>query len=107
LHNDLGFDFFSPDRKYDVIKYDSEYIVEVSSFADYEGQDDDGFSDKWNYHWWILDENMQPIPGIKMMYGEVGINDDYDFKYMRAKALETVKNRRYNALKDDDHGFVS
>lgn len=92
--NDLGFDFFSPDRKYDIRKYDSEDIIEVSSFADYEGSDSDGFGDEWNYEWWFLDENMQPIPEIKKLYGEIKIVDD--FKYIRDEAQKIVKQKYAN-----------
>lgn len=94
LLNDLGFDFFDPNRKYDIRKLEHEDIVEVSAFASYEGPDEDGFGDEWNYDWWFLDENMQPIPGIKKLYGEVKEIDDDQFRQARAKAAQIIKQRR-------------
>ncbi len=94
LLNDLGFDFFDANRKYDIRKLDYENIVEVSAFADYEGSDEDGFGDEWNYDWWFMNENMQPIPGIKKLYGEVKEIDDEQFRQARAKAVEILKHRR-------------
>ena len=91
--NDLGFDFFDPQRKYDVRQFEGEKIVEVSAFADYEGPDEDGFGEEYYYDWWFLDENMQPIPGIKRIRAEVKETDQEQFQEMRAKAIATVRQR--------------
>lgn len=93
LLNDLGFDFFDSEREYDIKQFEGEKIVEVSAFADYEGPDEDGFGEEYNYDWWFLDENMQPIPGIKPLRAEVKETDQEQFQEMRAKAIATVRQK--------------
>ena len=93
LLNDLGFDFFDSEREYDIKQFEGEKIVEVSAFADYEGSDEDGFGEEYNYDWWFLDENMQPIPGIKPLHAEVKETDQEQFQNMRAKAIATIRQK--------------
>ena len=93
LLNALGYDFFEPGNMYEIHQFEGDPVVEASTFADYEGPDEDGFGAEYNYYWWFLDENMQPIPGIERLYGEVRETDFDHFKKTRAKAVEILLQR--------------
>ena len=93
LLNDLGLSFFDSEREYDIKQFEDEEIVEVSAFAEYVGPDEDGFGEEYNYDWWFLDENMQPIPGIGKIHAEVKETDQEQFQEMRAKAIATIRQK--------------
>lgn len=64
----LGFLFFDPEREYSLGGIDKNGIVEVNSWSDEEGPDEDGFGREELYDWWYLDEHLNPIPGVKMIH---------------------------------------
>ena len=66
---DLGYDFFEEDREYTIAEPDENGVVEVSSWSGTEGPDEDGFGMEEMYDWWLLDENLQQIPGIACWHG--------------------------------------
>lgn len=66
--NDLGFSFFDPERSYSLHSIPGRGVIEVESYESEDGPDEDGFGRETYYDWWYLDENLQPIPGIKMMH---------------------------------------
>ena len=65
----------------------------MSAFAYYEGPDEDGFGEEYNYDWWFLDENMQLISGINRICAEVKETEQEYFQSMRAKAIATVRQK--------------
>lgn len=95
--NALGFSFFDSDREYRVSAPDENGIAEVTSYADEDGPDEDGFGMETYYDWWYLDENLQKIPGVKCipkysnrekrLYKE-------KFDELYNKAAEIVKSRK-------------
>ena len=93
LLNDLGFEFFDPERNYEIKHFENEKIVEVSAFESFEGPDEDGFGAETYYDWWFLDENMQPIPGIEKIIATTRERDQSYFIKTRARALEIVNER--------------
>lgn len=93
LLNDLGFDFFDPERDYEIKHFEGENIVEVSAFESYEGPDEDGFGAEYYYDWWFLDENMQPIPGIRCINATLRETNEERFERTRAEAIEIVNDK--------------
>lgn len=65
---DAGFLFFDPERSYSLSKADADGIVEVSAWSSTEDADSDGFGMEECYDWWLLDEFLNPIPGIEMIH---------------------------------------
>lgn len=66
--NDLGFSLFDPERSYSLQSIPGKGVIEVKSYESEDGPDEDGFGREDYYDRWYLDENLQPIPGIKMMH---------------------------------------
>lgn len=64
----LGFGFFEPARFYHLHGLDRNNLVEVSSWCDADEPDEDGFGREEYYDWWLLDEHLQPIPGVDMLH---------------------------------------
>lgn len=61
----LGFLFFEPDREYSLEGVDENGVVQVSSWCDSDGPDEDGFGREEYYDWWYLDEHLNRIPGVR------------------------------------------
>lgn len=61
----LGFLFFEPDREYSLEGVDKNGVVQVSSWCDSDGPDEDGFGREEYYDWWYLDEHLNRIPGVR------------------------------------------
>ena len=98
LLNDLGFRFFDAGRKYEIKQLEGDDLVEVSALESYEGPDEDGFGAEFYFDWWYLDENMQPIPGIKRMTATVSDTDDPRFQEARAKARKFLRERKTHSV---------
>lgn len=92
--NDLGFLFFDPRRKYNIWQYGNEGLVEASAFYRYDGPDETGFGAEDNDEWWFLDENMQPIPGVRSLIAESRERNHSFFQDERNKALEIIQKRK-------------
>ena len=64
-----GFSFFREDKEYQIDKPDKNRIVRVYSKCREVGPDEDGYGAMEYFDWWIMDTNLEPIPGIKVFYG--------------------------------------
>lgn len=62
---ELGYSFFSPDRNYYIAEPNEDGVVYVSSFCEDDGWDEDGFGREYYYDHWLMDERLEPIPGVK------------------------------------------
>ena len=106
--NDLGFAFFDPERSYHIRTLAGKGIVEVSAYESEDGSDEDGFGRETYYDWWYLDENLQPIPGIKMISSCSFLdkrNAAGKFDALIAEASRIVCARRqYSADAEDEAG---
>ncbi|MDO5133821.1 MAG: leucine-rich repeat protein [Eubacteriales bacterium] len=94
IMNDLGYAFFDPGRDYEIEQYEGKDLVTVSAFEYYESPDEDGFGAEYNYAWWFLDENMQPIPGLKRVIATVGERNQSFFTDVRDQAIQILKQRK-------------
>lgn len=65
---DAGFLFFDPERSYSLTRADAQGIVEAKAWSSTEDADEDGFGMEECYDWWLLDEYLNPIPGIEMIH---------------------------------------
>ncbi len=93
----LGFLFFDPCRKYHLHGLDRTGIVQVCSWCDEEGPDEDGFGREELYDWWYLDEHLNQLPGVEMLhsysYSETRTLFDR-FAAQHAAAVRAVRERR-------------
>lgn len=93
----LGFLFFDPCRKYHLHGLDRTNIVQVCSWCDEEGPDEDGFGREELYDWWYLDEHLNQLPGVEMLhsysYSETRTLFDR-FAAQHAAAARAVRERR-------------
>ena len=64
-----GFSFFCENKEYQIDKPDKSGIVRVHSKCREVGPDEDGYGAMEYFDWWIMDTNLEPIPGIKVFYG--------------------------------------
>lgn len=64
-----GFSFFREDKEYQIDKPDQNGIVRVYSKCREVGPDEDGYGAMEYFDWWMMDTNLEPIPGIKVFYG--------------------------------------
>ena len=93
--NDLGFDFFRSNIDYGFEACEDERIITVSTYAGYDGPDEDGFGMEEYDDYWFLDENLCEIPGVNSvnasfqdkLYGK-------DYKNERAKAERNLTQRK-------------
>lgn len=109
--NDLGFAFFDPERSYHLRTIAGTGVVEASAYESEDGPDEDGFGREDYYDWWYLDDNLQPIPGVRMMHSYSNHdkrNAAKEFDALIAEASRVVHARRqYSAELDveEDGGF--
>lgn len=64
-----GFSFFCENKEYQIDKPDKSGIVRVYSKCREVGPDEDGYGAMEYFDWWIMDTNLEPIPGIIVFYG--------------------------------------
>lgn len=91
----LGYLFFDPKRDYSVSELGEDGVVEVSSWCDDDGPDEDGFGREEYYDWWYLDAFLQPIPGISMIHSYSNLDkriNEKEFTELRKNAAETLKS---------------
>lgn len=92
----MGFGFFDPTRFYHLYGVDRNGLVEVSSWCDEDGPDEDGFGREAYYDWWLLDEYLREIPGIEVIHNfshheRREFHKRFDARY--EKARNAVANR--------------
>ena len=93
----LGFLFFEPDRDYSIDGMDCNGVVQVDSWCGDDGPDEDGFGREEYYDWWLLDDTLNPISGIKQWhsYSRREMRDrEEEWKALREKAGQITKNSR-------------
>ena len=61
--------FFREDKEYQIDKPDKNGIVRVYSKCREVGPDEDGYGAVEYFDWWMMDTNLEPIPGIRVFYG--------------------------------------
>lgn len=96
--NDLGYAFFDPKRDYEIKQFEGEELVTASAFESYDPPDEDGFGAEYNYDWWFLDENMQPIPGVKSVNATQRETEFPFFTEVRDQAVEILRQRNNGKL---------
>lgn len=64
-----GFSFFCEEKEYQIDKPDKNGVVRVYSKCREVGPDEDGYGAMEYFDWWMMDINLEPIPGIKVFYG--------------------------------------
>ena len=94
LLNELGYGFFDPARYYEIKKDAGEDLVVASSFDSYDSPDEDGFGAEYSYAWWFLDENMQPLLGIRPIIATVRETSFPFFREARAQAIQVLEQRK-------------
>lgn len=65
---EMGYCRFSPGREYFIDWPNQAGVVHVSSFCEEEGPDEDGYGREILYDHWLMDERLEPIPGIKSFF---------------------------------------
>lgn len=63
---EMGYSFFSSNRDYFISKPNEAGVVHVSSFREEDGMDEYGFGRELYYDHWLMDERLEPIPGVKV-----------------------------------------
>ena len=92
-----GYDFFKPGREYSIRLPDSNGVVEVSSWCGDDGPDEDGYGREEYYDWWLLDEALRPIPGIRMFHSYSRLdmrNHEKQWEQLKQQAAKILKIRR-------------
>ena len=92
-----GYDFFKPGREYSIRLPDANGVVEVSSWCGDDGPDEDGYGREEYYDWWLLDEALRPIPGIRMFHSYSRLdmrNHEKQWEQLKQQAAKIVKSRR-------------
>lgn len=91
----LGFLFFEPEREYGLEGLDENGVVIVFTDAGESGPDRDGFGREEEYDWWMLDEDLRPIPGVPCVW-ECSYNGRMKgarFSKVYARAAEICRNK--------------
>lgn len=92
-----GYTFFEEDRSYYIDRPGNDGIVEVSSWCGDDGPDEDGYGREEYYDWWLLDEGLNPIPGIKWRHSysrQDMRNHEEEWARLREKAAAAVRKRQ-------------
>lgn len=94
-----GFTFFREDREYQLDAPDKNGIVRVFSKCREVGPDEDGYGAMEYFDWWMMDTNLEPIPGIKAFYGYsppglFGTSSREQWYEQYNLAVEVLKNRK-------------
>ena len=94
-----GFSFFCENKEYQIDKPDKSGIVRVYSKSREDGPDEDGYGAMEYFDWWMMDTNLEPIPGVMVFYGYsppnlfgTGMKEKWQVQY--ALAVELLKNRK-------------
>jgi len=92
-----GYDFFKPGREYAIRLPDENGVVEVSSWCGDDGPDEDGYGREEYYDWWLLDEALQPVPGIRMFHSYSRLdmrNHEAQWEQLKQQAARIISRRR-------------
>lgn len=84
-------------RSYYIDRPGNDGIVEVSSWCGDDGPDEDGYGREEYYDWWLLDEGLNPIPGIKWRHSysrQDMRNHEEEWARLREKAAAAVRKRQ-------------
>ena len=97
--NERGYTFFREDKAYQLDAPDANGIVRVYSQCWEVGPDEDGYGAMEYFDWWMLDTNLEPIPGVEMIHGYsapnlFGTSSKEIWNKRYAIALEVLKNRK-------------
>lgn len=93
--NDRGYSLFNPERSYNIGLPGEDGIVEVRSYVSEDDPDEDGFGREAYYDWWLLDEELNVIPGIPMWRAQSNLdmqNHEKEWKSLRTKAAQIIKD---------------
>ena len=97
--NERGFSFFQENRKYNIGIPDTNGIVRVFSQCHETGPDEDGYGSMAYFDWWMMDTDLEPIPGVKVFYNYSppalfgsGMKEKWNEQYNIA--VEVLKNRK-------------
>ena len=92
-----GYSQFDPEREYHIEIPGDDGVVQVSSWCGDDGPDEDGFGREEYYDWWLLDEHLNPIPGIPIWHSYSRLdmrNHEAQWASLRKKAAELLKNSK-------------
>ena len=92
--NALGFFFFEPGRYYNFKEPDEDGVVEVCSYADEDGPDEDGFGREIYFDWWYLTDCLSEVPEVGCFSSYSNLdrrNLDERFKKARDKVALFIK----------------
>lgn len=92
-----GYSHFKADREYYIDLPGEDGVVQVRSWCGEDGPDEDGFGREEYYDWWLLDEQLKPIPGIPMWHSYSRLdmrNHEKKWAALREKAARILQNRR-------------
>lgn len=92
--NDLGYPFFHPKEEYEIKQFLGKNLVTVSSYDGWDGPDEDGYGGEDSFTYWFLDENLQPIPGIRCVTASYRETDFPFFTSVRDQAIQNLEQRR-------------
>lgn len=94
----LGYEFFDDERTYDIYGTFDSGLIQIYSWCNTEGPDEDGFGMAEEYDWWILDEFFNMIPGVRMLHSysfherNYACTETFDEQYECAK--KTIESRK-------------
>lgn len=91
-----GYSFFKKDRDYHISPPGEDGVVVVSSWCGDDGPDEDGFGREEYYDWWMLDESLEPIPGIRMWHSYSNLDrrsHEAEWNAQRAEAAQKVRQK--------------
>lgn len=95
--NEMGYDFFDPWRSYKISPIGEDGIVEVFSWCSYSMPDEVPMDYREYFDQWYLDENLQPIPGIKGLHDYNTYADSKEAAEVQRQAREVFKKSREKA----------
>lgn len=88
--NALGFDFFNPERNYEIYRFHEPALVQVNSWCSTDDPDEDGFGSEELYDWWMLDEFFCELPDVKIIHSH-SYHDRWVFSKTFDKQYEEAK----------------
>ena len=96
---DMGFCFFDQEREYTLGGIDRNGIVRVYSWCGEDGPDEDGFGREVFYDWWLLDRNLDEIPGVQPFFSysfheRRVLSDQFDAQYEKAVKIINVREHQ-------------
>ena len=92
----LGFPFFKPDKEYFISEPDSIGIVEVSSYVDEDGPDEDGFGREIYYDWWYLSDCLEEFSGTKCIHSYSMIDKNANKELFQKMYDIAVREKKIN-----------